>query len=131
MSGGGRKVPTSMPEGRCYTDQDCLGDNKVCYRENDNDVLGYCVTKTDKDKIERNKKTIGEKSEELARGNITKNKINIDTKRRKDDLRKQEERLREQVENLKMTREEDEQRDLQQRERMVKYCVCKSRSNSQ
>ena len=120
MSGGGRKVPTSMPEGRCYTDQDCLGDNNVCYRENDNDVLGYCVTKTDKDKIERNKKTIGEKSEELARGNMAKNKINIDTKRRKDDLRKQEERLREQVENLKMTREEDEQRDLQQRERMVK-----------
>ena len=120
MSGGGGKVPRTMPEGRCYTDQDCLGDNKVCYRENENDVLGYCVTKTDKDKIERNKKTIGEKSEELARGNMAKNKINIDTKRRKDDLKKQEERLREQVENLKMTHEEDEQRDLQQRERMVK-----------
>ena len=120
MSGGGRKVPTSMPEGRCYTDQDCLGDNNVCYRENDNDVLGYCVTKTDKDKIERNKKTIGEKSEELARGNMSKNKINIDTKKRKNDLRKQEERLREQVENFKMTQEEDEQRDLQQRERMIK-----------
>ena len=28
MSGGGGKVPTSMPEGRCYTDQDCLGDNR-------------------------------------------------------------------------------------------------------
>ena len=47
-----------MPEGRCYTDEDCLGDN-VCYRENENDVLDI-VTKTDKDKIERNKKTIGE-----------------------------------------------------------------------
>ena len=41
------------------------------------------------------------KIEELARGNMAKNKINIDTKRRKDDLKKQEERLREQVENLK------------------------------
>ena len=43
MSGGGKKTVNTMPEGRCYSDEDCT-DNNVCYRENENDPLGYCVS---------------------------------------------------------------------------------------
>lgn len=70
MSGGGGKTVNTMPEGRCYSDEDCT-DNNVCYRENENDPLGYCVSQVNKDKIETNKKLMGESSESLAKANMS------------------------------------------------------------
>lgn len=94
--GGGKKTVNTMPEGRCYTDQDC-GDKKVCYKEDEDDVLGYCVTESDKEKIERNKKLIGESSENLARANMDTTKERIkqqQTKRIRE--REEEEEMKEQ-----------------------------------
>jgi hypothetical protein len=94
--GGGKKTVNTMPEGRCYTDQDC-GDKKVCYKEDEDDVLGYCVTESDKKKIERNKKLIGESSENLARANLDTTKERIkqqQTKRIRE--REEEEEMKEQ-----------------------------------
>lgn len=68
--GGGKKTVNTMPEGRCYSDEDCT-DNNVCYRENENDPLGYCVSQVNKDKIETNKKLMGESSESLAKANMS------------------------------------------------------------
>jgi hypothetical protein len=70
MSGGGRKTVNTMPKGRCYSDEDCT-DNNVCYRENENDPLGYCVSQVNKEKIETNKKLMGESSENLAKANMS------------------------------------------------------------
>ena len=94
--GGGKKTVNTMPEGRCYTDQDC-DDKKVCYKEDEDDVLGYCVTESDKKKIERNKKLIGESSENLARANMDTTKERIkqqQTKRIRE--REEEEEMKEQ-----------------------------------